>query len=185
MNMKLTQQFNRLTFSEYVKAIDRHRDYSNFNTLGLFRSILENDKLDLDRKIEIRDMAIATFERQFEFLQLKDPYTYIELQILGRAEVTKADRHQLWQDVIANQQKILAAKKIKHRNFGNYSKHDCGYESCPYNGLMIKKGSHLTEGRIWFSTDEHLRYSKVLKVERHRKSKREFRDNIAKLDLDD
>jgi hypothetical protein len=111
--MKLTQQFNRLTFSEYISAIDRHRDYSNFNTLGLFRSILENDKLDLERKIEIRDLAIATFDRQFEFLQLKDPQTYIELQILGQQDITKADRHQLWQNLIANQQKILTAKKIK------------------------------------------------------------------------
>lgn len=121
--MKLTQKFNQLTFLEYVKVIERYRDYSNFNVLGLFRSILENNKLDLDRKIEIRDMAIAKFERQFEFLQLKDPRTHIELQILGRAEVTSADRDRLWQDLIASQQKNLAAKKIKHRNFGTYSKH--------------------------------------------------------------
>jgi hypothetical protein len=182
--MKLTQKFNQLTFLEYVKVLERHQKYSNFNVLGLFRSILENDKLDIERKLEIRDMAIAIFERQFEFLQLKDPYTYIELQILGREEVTNGDRDRLWQNLIANQQKILAAKKIKHRNFGNYSKHDCGYESCPYNGLMIKQGSYLTECRIWFPTDNHA-YAKELKANRQRKSKRNFRDNISKLDFDD
>jgi hypothetical protein len=182
--MKLTQKFNQLTFLEYVRVIERHRDYSNLNILGLFRSILENNKLDLDRKIEIRDIAIAKFDRQFEFLQLKDPYTHIELQILGRVETTSADRDRLWQDLIANQQKILAAKKIKHRNFGNYSKHDCGYELCPYNGLMIKQGSYLTEGRIWFPSDKPT-YGKMLKAERQRKLKREFRDNISKLNFDD
>ena len=182
--MKLTQKFNQLTFLEYIRVIERHRDYSNFNVLGLFRSILENHKLDLARKIEIRDLAIAKFERQFEFLQLRDPYTHIELQILGREEVTNGDLDRLWQNLIANQQKILAAKKIKHRNFGTYSKHNCGYESCPYNGLMIKQGSYLTEDRIWFPSDEHT-YAKELKVQRQRKSKRDFRDNISKLDFDD
>jgi hypothetical protein len=182
--MKLTQKFNQLTFLEYIRVIARYRDYSNFNVLGLFRSILENNKLDLAQKIGIRDKAIDKFDRQFEFLQLKDPHTHIELQILGQTEVTKADRDRLWQNLIANQQKILAAKKIKHRNFGYYSKHDCGYESCPYNGVMIKRGSYLTERQIIFATDEH-NCRKKLKVDRQRKSKQDFRDSIAKLDLDD
>jgi hypothetical protein len=181
--MKITQKFNRLTFPEYVAVLDRHEDYSDFNLLGLFRSILENDKLDLEQKQEIRALAISKFPKQFEFLQLKDPHTYLEIEILGRAEVTIADRSQLWKDIVANQQKILATKKIKHRNFGNYSKHDCGYESCPYNGIMIKRGSYLSEGSMRFPTDEH-KYSHELKVGRQRKSKRDFRDNISQLDLD-
>jgi hypothetical protein len=182
--MKLTQKFNQLTFKEYIGVIDRSEDYSDFNVLGLFRSILENDKLDLAQKIEVRDIAIAKFERQFEFLQLKDPHMQIELQVLGWEDITIADRDRLWKDLIANQQKILAAKQIKHRNFGNYSKHDCGYESCPYNGVMIKRGSNLTEAKIIFPTDEHT-CRKKWKVDRQRKSQREFRDNISKLDLDD
>ncbi len=181
--MKIAQKFNRLTFLEYVAILDRHEDYSDFNVLGLFRSILENDKLNLEQKQEIRAVAISKFPKQFEFLQLKDPYTYLEIEILGRAEVTIADRAQLWRDIVVNQQKILATKKIKHRNFGNYSKHDCGYDWCPYNGIMIKRDSFLSEGSMRFSTDKHI-YSPELKVSRQRKSKRDFRDNISKLDLD-
>ncbi len=182
--MKLTQKFNRLTFSEYLNILARHQDYSNFNILGLFRSLLENNKLELNQKVELRDIVRTKFPKQFEFLQLKDPHTYLEIQILDRAEVTIADRSQLWRDIITNQQKILAAKKIKHRNFGNYSKHDCGYESCPYNGIMIKRGSYLSEGKIIFPTDDRT-YRKEMKSDRQRKAKRDFRDNIVKLDVDE
>jgi hypothetical protein len=49
---------------------------------------------------------------------------------------------------------------------------------------MIKQGSYLTEGQIWFPSDENT-YAKELKVQRQRKSKRDFRNNLSKLDLDD
>jgi hypothetical protein len=180
--MKLAQKFNKLTFSEYLSIIDRHEDYADFNVLGLFRSILETEKLDLAQKLEVRELAISKFAKQFEFLQLKDPQTYIEIQALGQAELTVADKHQMWRNLIASQRKILAAKKLGHRNFGVYSKHDCGIESCYYNGMMIKRGSFLMEGSIRFDTDEHT-CRKEVKVDRQRKAKRDFRDNISKLNF--
>ncbi len=180
--MKLTQNFNQLTFAEYLQVLERHRDYSNFNVLGLFRSILENSKLELAQQLEIRKIAISKFAKQFEFLQLKDPQTYIEIQALVRSDLTIADKHQMWRDLISNQQKILTTKKLGHRNFGVYSKHSCGVEYCYYNGMMIKRGSFLMEGSIRFDTDEHT-CRKQFKVDRQQKANREFRNNLAKLDL--
>ncbi len=182
--MKLTKKFNQFTLAEYIDVLERHRDYSNFNVLGLFRSILENEKLDFAQKLEVKEIAISKFAKQFEFLQLKDPYTYIEIQALGQEDLTIADKSQMWKNLIVHQQKMLIAKKIGHRNFGTYSKHDCGIESCYYNGLMIKRGSILTESSIRFPTDEHT-CRKQFKVERQRKSQRDFRDRISQLDLDD
>jgi hypothetical protein len=145
--MKIGTKFNRLTYQEYVQIIDRHEKYTDFNTLGLYRSIIENDKLSLSDKIAIRDLAHEKFSKTFEFLQLKDPYVYLQVSTLGR-ELTVADEQQLWQDIRHNQEKILKAKRIKHRNFGDYSKHNCGYENCPYNGIMIRQGSWLAESNI-------------------------------------
>lgn len=53
-----------------------HKKYTDFNVLGLYRSISENDKLPLEDKIYIRDLANETFGKTFNFLQLKDPKTY-------------------------------------------------------------------------------------------------------------
>lgn len=130
----------------------------------MYRSILENNKLTLEQKIELRDFINQDFDKTYNFLQLKDPDTYLELETLGR-ELTKADRHQLWQNIRVNQQKILANKQIKHRNFGIYSKHNCGYEHCVLNGVMIKQGSILTECEMFFDTDKP-KYFKQAKIER-------------------
>ena len=92
--------------------------------------------------------------------------------------MTKADERQLWQNVSINQEQILKDKKIKHRNFGNYSKHDCGYDDCPYNGVMIRQGGFLTESTIRFDSDNH-RWAKELKARRDAVANRNFRDNQA------
>jgi hypothetical protein len=55
--MKIGVKFNQLTYAEYFQVIEYHQKYTDFNTLGLYRSILENDKLDLDQKNAIRDLA--------------------------------------------------------------------------------------------------------------------------------
>jgi hypothetical protein len=173
--MKIGVKFNQLTYAEYLQIIEYHQKYTDFNTLGLYRSILENDKLDLSQKITIRDLAHTKFLKTFEFLQLKDPYTYIQVSTLGET-LTKADEHQLWQNVRKNQEKILKDKKIKHRNFGIYAKHDCRYDDCPYNGVMIRRGGFLSESTIRFDSDHHL-WPKEWKAHQAAADRREFRDN--------
>lgn len=140
--MKIDRQFNTLTFKEYFHYIENHKKYTDFNVLGLYRSLDENTKLDTAQKIEVRDYAHTFFKKQFDFLQIKDPVTYIDVVTLGQ-ELTKADSHQLWNDIRSYQEKALKEKRIKHRNFGTYSKHICGYDDCPYNGLMLQQGSYL------------------------------------------
>ncbi len=180
--MKIGIKFNQLTYVEYLHVIEYHQKYTDFNTLGLYRSILENDKLDLDLKIAIRDLAHTKFLKTVEFLQLKDPYTYIQVSTIGET-LTKADERQLWQDVRINQEQILKDKRIKHRNFGNYSKHDCRYDDCPYNGVMIRQGGFLSEGTIRFDSDNH-RWARQLRARRDAVDNRNFRDNqVERADL--
>lgn len=177
--MNIGQQFNRLTIKEYFFYIDNYKKYTDFNTLGLYRSILENEKLDISEKVAVRDYAHKMFSKTFEFLQLKDPYTFVKVSTLGQ-ELTDADERQLWEDVRRNQERILKDKKIKHRNFGKYSKHNCGYDTCPYNGLMIRQGSFLAEGNMHFATDKN-RYSSKLKAERQKKARKAEQQTIRKI----
>jgi len=118
--MKIGKPFNQFTKQEYLETIPNHKQYSDFNTLGLYRSLLENEKLNLEEKLEIRDFANEHFQKTFDFLQLKDPQTYFEVSTLGK-ELTRGDELNLWRVIRENQEKILKDKKIKHRNFGTYS----------------------------------------------------------------
>lgn len=179
--MKIGKKFNQLSKSEYFHYIHNYKKYTDFNTLGMYRSICENEKLDVNDRMEIRDYAHTIFEKTFNFYQLKDPKTYFDLTTLGM-ELTVADERQIWMTIRNNQQKILSDKKIKHRSFGVYSKHDCGSENCPYNGLMIKKGSRFSEDQMWFQSDknEDASKEKSLKIMKHRKEKHK----IIKEDLD-
>ncbi len=178
--MKIEKRFNQLSKSEYKHYIDHHKKYIDFNSLGLYRSIVENEKLTINDKIEIRDYANEIFGKTFNFYQLKDPETYFELVTLGQ-ELTKGDENHLWEEIRRNQQEILRKKRIKHRNFGDYSKHNCGSENCPMNGLMVKQGSWLTEGHMWFDSDKS-KYSRREKSERIKKErkleKRIIRDEL-------
>ena len=171
--MKINKPFNQFTKQEYLETIPNHKQYSDFNTLGLYRSLLENENLTLEEKLEIRDFANGYFQKTFDFLQLKDPQTYFEVSTLGK-ELTRGDELNLWRIIRENQQKILKDKKIKHRNFGTYSKHDCGYDTCPHNGLMIKQGSHLAETSMCFATDSN-KDEKKLKAQRWEKEQREWK----------
>jgi hypothetical protein len=173
--MKIGVKFNQLTYAEYFQIVEHHQKYTDFNTLGLYRSILENDKLDLDQKIAIRDLAHTKFFKTFEFLQLKDPYTYIQVSTIGQT-LTKAYERQLWQNLRIDREKILKNKKIKHRNFGIYAKHDCHYDDCPYNGVMIRQGGFLSESTMRFDSDNHW-WSKELKARKEAVENRNFRDN--------
>ncbi len=166
--MKIEKPFNHYSIKEISAFIDNHKKYSNFNTLGLYRSIIENKNLTLNEKIKLREYAHKTFQKTFNFLQLKDPNTYFEVATLGM-DLTSADERQFWANIIQNQEKILKQKRIKHRNFGEYSKHNCTDKSCVYNGMMVKQGSILSERLMQFHSDE----SKRDKKEKSKRYKRE------------
>jgi len=179
--MEIGQKFNKLTLKEYFFYIDNHKRYTDFNTLGLYRSIIENNKLDIADKIEVRDYAHRKFKKTFDFLQLKDPKTYFDVTTIGK-DLTKADELEIWNDIIDNQQKILAYKRIKHRNFGEYSKHNCGYDTCPLNGIMIKQGSTISESHMYFQSDKDGHSGKIKSDKRkseRKKEKQMITTNIA------
>lgn len=180
--MEIGRQFNKLTLKEYQFYIDNYKKYTDFNTLGLYRSILENQKLSADERIAVREYAHKTFKKTFDFLQLKDPRTYVEVCKLGQ-ELTEADEWQMWRNVKENQQKILAEKKIKQRNFGVYSKHDCGYDTCPFNGLMITQGSWFAENEMHFDDDNKRSYAKY--KSEMLKSERKKEKQIIRKELDE
>ncbi len=96
--MKIGKKFNELTLKEYFFFIDNYKKYSDFNTLGLYRSIVENEKLTIKEKIEVREYANNTFMKTFNFLQLKDPETFVEVSTLGQ-EFTKGDKEKIWNDI--------------------------------------------------------------------------------------
>ena len=63
--MKIGKLFNQLSKSQYIHYIYNRKKYTDFNTLGLYRSICENEKLTLTEKIEIRDYANTIFGKTF------------------------------------------------------------------------------------------------------------------------
>ena len=172
--MKIDKKFNRFSMSEYRHYISNYKKYTNFNTLGLYRSILENKKLSVEEKIEIRDFANSYFQKTFDFLQIKDCFTYFNLLTLGK-ELTVADECHLFDVIRKNQELILKSKRIKHRNFGNYSKHNCANDNCYLNGLMIKKGSWFSEDIMHFDSDKRC-YDKSISSTVREKSKKNKKD---------
>lgn len=172
---------NTLTLQQYIFYIDNHKKYNDFNTLGLYRSIVENENLTLDEKIAVREYAHKTFRKTFDFLQLKDPQTFVAVSYLGQS-LTKGDEQKIWNDIRQNQQRILADKKIKHRNFGNYAIHHCGYDTCIYNGIMIRQGSWLAESNMHFAGDKNKSQQKAKAQQRksERKKEKQFIDQALK-----
>ena len=181
--MKIEKRFNQLTVNEYFRAIDHHKTYTDFNTLGLYRSIVENERLSLDEKIKVREYAHKFFKRTFDFLQLKDPQTFAEVSSLGQ-NWTKGDEEKIWNDIKINQEKILSEKRIKHRNFGTYSKHSCPYDDCFWQGLMVRADSGLAWSSMHFFTDKRNYHLKTKSETRRSERKSEKRIVEDDLDLD-
>ena len=100
--MEIGRKFNTLSLKDYFFYVDNHKKYKDFNTLGLYRSIVENDNLSLAEKLEVREYAHKTFIKTFDFLQLKDPKTFVEVTYLGQ-ELTKGDEERIWNDIRTNQ----------------------------------------------------------------------------------
>lgn len=178
--MEIGQKFNKLTLKEYFFYIENHKKCSDFNTLGLYRSILENEKLSLEEMIQVRDYANQFFQKTFAFLQLKDPFTFFGLSTLGN-ELTVADEKQVWSEIRENQERILKAKRIKHRNFGVYSRHTC-VESCLWNGLMVQQGSNISRmnPNIQFNSDKN-KWCAELKSLRNKKDRKKEKQIIQEL----
>lgn len=176
--MKINKRLNTLTNQEYSKLLSQHQMYTDLNTLGLFRSILENEKLNLMQKMAVRDQAVALFRKTFEFLQLKDPVTYFALTTLGQ-QFTIADEAQRWSDIRLNQQKILKAKKLRHRNFGTYSKHTCWDDTCPLKGVMLRQAdSTRAVCPMSFCSDKN-RHRVRLKAIAFKNARKYFRQSVA------
>lgn len=132
----------------------------------------------IEQKIELRQYAHHFFRKTFDFLQLKDPKTFVEVSTLGQ-EFTKGDEEKIWNDIKKNQQKILLEKRIKYRNFGTYSKHICPYDDCVWNRVMIRQGSRLAWSSMSFFSDR-CNYHKKVKSEMRkseRKSQKQILDN--------
>ena len=172
--MKVGRQFNTLTYSEYLQLIERYEKFTDFNTLGLFRSITEANKLSLEQKLELRKVAIAAFPKAFDFLQVKDPSTYFRVNTLGEV-LTVADERQAWESIRHNQQAILKNKKLKHRNFGTYGRHDCGYDTCPIKGVMFRQTS-LSAASMYFHSDKdsYAAQAKAAMRKKDRKAQRQL-----------
>lgn len=174
--MKIGKQFNTLTYNEYLQLIEKREKFTDFNTLGLFRSIVEANKLSLEQKLELRKVAIATFPKAFDFLQVKDPVTYFEVNTLGET-LTVADEKQAWEIIRHNQQAILKRKKLKHRNFGTYARHNCGHETCRVKGVMFKQNS-LSSPSMCFHSDKGS-YATQAKAEMRKKDRKMQKELIA------
>ena len=48
--MKINKQFNTLSYVEYLHLLENHKRFTDFNTLGLFRSISGNHEAETRRK---------------------------------------------------------------------------------------------------------------------------------------
>ncbi len=181
--MKIGKPFSELTSKEaYFLVIQNHKSYSDFNTLGLYRSLLENTHLTISELLEVRAQCHEQFEKTFEFLQLKDPRTYMGVVTLG-LDLNQSEKQALWEQVRDNQQKILKEKKLGHRNFGTYSRHECGLPYCTLDGLMVRQNSVLTRSGICFQSDEN-KDEKVEKSIRLKKEQRSFKQNRNSTDQD-
>jgi hypothetical protein len=182
--MKVGKQFNTLTYGEYLHLIEHHKKFTDFNTLGLFRSIVESTKLSLEEKLELRKVAVAAFAKTFEFLQLKDPRTYFEVSTLGET-LTKADESQAWENIRCNQQHIWESKKLRHRNFGTYSKHNCGYDTCHLNGIIIREGSRLAWSSEMHFHSDNWSWAKPEKATRRKQDRKVAQQIMAQRILEE
>jgi len=164
--------YNSYTFAELVQLLTTEKKSGKINMMGLCRSLLENEQLSLEERLQLRDLAAQNFTKQVAFLQVKDPVTYLRLSLLGK-EYTKADEEESWRQIVRNQQAILKEKGISHRNFGTYSIHDCGVESCPFNGMMIRQGSEFAESSMHFKSDR----SRVAKKQKSMNARKDRKKN--------
>ena len=90
--MKLNRPFNTLSLAEYRQIIPRHAQYTDFNPLALYRSILENRKLGEAGRQEVLVLANQYFQKFYDFLVVKDLHTYAALSRLGLPPLSSAQQ---------------------------------------------------------------------------------------------
>lgn len=174
--MKINRPFNTFSKTEYLEIVPEHKSYTDFNTLGLYRSILENENLSFKEKFEVFELANKHFQKTFDFLVLKDPSTWFQLSHLGK-ELSRGQEWDLWNEVKQRQEQILKDKRFGHRSFGTYSKHNCGVPHCPYDGLMVHLKSPLAESHIHFDSDKNP-YSGKQKAQKRKADRKKHKQII-------
>ncbi len=115
--MKINKKFKQMSMAEYRHYIAHHQKYADFNPLGLYRSILENDKLDEAAQLEILAFANQYFQRFYDFLFVKDPVTYSRLATLGQG-LSETEQRQHLSRVWDRREKWCAEKGIRHQRIG-------------------------------------------------------------------
>ena len=170
-------KYNKFSVKEYTYIIDNQKK-KKLNVLGLYRSILENESLSNDEKIEVREYANTKFNKTYLFYQISHPQLHIDLFMLDNP-LNKQEQDKKWDEMVVYQEKTLKAKGIKHRNFGEYSKHLCGIDSCPLNGHMIRAGSFQAETCMSFKSDKRSDYLKV-KAKKRKSDRKQLKRLINK-----
>jgi hypothetical protein len=169
--MKIGRPINQLSAGALRRLIPLYRKYTDFNRLGLFRGIIESQKLELKEKLELRDLGKATFTKYYDFLVVKDPHTWAKLENLGVTR-TRQDEVDDWRKIQKKQQEILSRKRFGHRNFGVNSRHDCGYEHCKLNNAMTRaKGPNRYGSEIWFKQDTNKQSKKEQNLVRQKEKR--------------
>ena len=120
--MKLNRRFNTLTLAEYRALIPRHAAYADFNPLALYRSIMENRKLDEAAKQEVLALANRYFQRFYDFLPAKDPQTYFELSLLGQPPLSDAQWRQYYWKIREQGEKLAKGKGIRNHRVGSMTR---------------------------------------------------------------
>ena len=115
--MKINKKFKQMSMAEYRHYIAHHQKYADFNPLGLYRSILENDKLDEATRLEVLAFANQYFQRFYDFLFVKDPVTYSRLATLGQG-LSETQQRQHLSHVWDGREKWCAEKGIRHQRIG-------------------------------------------------------------------
>ncbi|MFA8300806.1 MAG: hypothetical protein ACEPOV_11630 [Hyphomicrobiales bacterium] len=168
--MKIDKRFNQFTYKEYIYFIDNHKKYKNFNTLALYRSIIENKKLNEDERIKIRDYSNKLFYKFFEFLKVKDLKTYVCLITLGK-DLTPIQFNQLEDKIHTEAKNILRKKRIKYHHFGVAIKYDDPENH--QNSFMI----HLKEHKNLVDSN-HNSISKNAKSTHYKKERKNIKQVI-------
>ncbi|QMT39616.1 hypothetical protein [Neisseria shayeganii] len=136
--MKIDKPFRSMSLAEYRHYIARHARYTDFNPLGLYRSILENPALDTAGQQEVLALANRYFQKFYDFLVVKDLPTYARLSRLGQAPLSEAQERQYLEQLRRVAEKRLAGKDIRHWRVGVYS------TSERFNGRLNDDGSPQT-----------------------------------------
>ena len=108
--------------AEYRHYIAHHQKYADFNPLGLYRSILENNKLSEAEKQAVLALAKHYFPKFYDFLLVKDFNTYVALSRLGLPPLNPAQQWDYNAQLRIQAEKILACKRIHNWRVGTQTK---------------------------------------------------------------